>query len=85
MKEWKKPVTILKVGERGQNINLSEIYKIIEPMDKNPSSCETYEKILSSKKVLKLVEKNGFRWAVALAERMSSAHTSHDNFNLHNK
>ena len=26
-------------------------------MDKNLSSCETYEKILSSKKVLKLVEK----------------------------
>ena len=48
---------ILKVGEMGQNINFNEIYEIIKPMDKNPSSCETYEKILTSKKVLKLVEK----------------------------
>lgn len=84
MKTAEKP-KILKVGEIGQKINLTEIYKIIKPMDKNPSSCETYERILSSQKVLSLVEKNGFRWAVALIERMNSAHTSHDNFDLHNK
>lgn len=80
----RKPL-ILKINESSQNINLSEIYKIVGLMDKNPSSCETYEKILSSKTVLRLVEKNGFRWAVTLVERMSSAHTSHDNFDLHNK
>lgn len=84
MKKVEKPI-ILKVGETGQNINLNEIYKIIKPMDANPSSCETYERILSSQKVLRLVEKNGFRWAVALIQRMNSAHTSHDNFDLHNK
>lgn len=74
---------ILRVTD--EKINLSEIYKIIEPMDANPSSCETYERILSSRKVLKLVKKNGLKWSIALVERMSSAHTSHDNFNLHNK
>jgi len=73
---------VLKITDKP--INLSEIYRIIKPMDNNPSSCELFEKILSSRKVLKLTEKYGFRWAIALVERMNSVHTSHDNFNLHN-
>lgn len=76
---------MLRIGKINEVINLTEIYEIIEPMDKNPSSCETYEEILSSNKVLKLVKKNSFRWAEALINRMNSAHTSHDNFDLHNK
>lgn len=84
MEKGKKPI-MLRIGKINEVINLTEIYEIIEPMDQNPSSCKTYEEILSSKKVLKLVEKNGFRWAEALIHRINSVHTSHDNFDLHNK
>ena len=81
--EKAKRIGILKITDK--KIDLTEIYKIIVPIDQNPSSCATYEKVLLSSKVRNLVEKNGFRWAIALVERAGSAHTSHDNFNLHNK
>lgn len=71
------------IEERG--INISQIYELISPMDKDPGNCELFERILGSDNVVGLMEKRGYQWTVEFMKRINSAHPFHNNPSVHPK
>lgn len=62
-------------------INLSQIYELISPMDRDPGDCQLFEQILASNEPN--MKELGWRWTREFMIRLGNAHPIHNNPSVH--